>query len=307
LRFNRERLLAQEYREFEGTGITKDGCEIPVLIHGNNVRDDHGEIIGYMAFITDMTVHKKALALAAEVQKSLMPNETPRIPGLDIAGRNICCDEVGGDYYDYIWQRNSIDTPLRVVVGDISGHGVDSSLLMTTARAFFRMRASQPGTISEIVSAMNKHLARDILDSGRFMTMFFLSIDPGRRCMQWVRAGHDPALLYDPSLDTFEELKGEGVALGVMDEVTYKEHCRENLQNGQILAIGTDGIWEALNLQGEMFGKERFKTCLRKHSSCNATEILNKVYQELADYSVGRRRDDDVTLVVIKFDGLPQS
>lgn len=102
LRFNRERLLAQEYREFEGTGITKDGCEIPVLIHGNNVRDDHGEIIGYMAFITDMTVHKKALALAAEVQKSLMPNETPRIPGLDIAGRNICCDEVGGDYYDYI-------------------------------------------------------------------------------------------------------------------------------------------------------------------------------------------------------------
>lgn len=306
LHFNREKLFSREYREFEGTGITKDGREIPILIHANNVRDDQGEIIGRMAFITDMTVHKEALALAAEVQKSLMPKETPRIPGLDIAGRNICCDEVGGDYYDYIWQRDSIDSPLRVVVGDISGHGVDSALLMTTARAFFRMRALQPGSISEIMSAMNTHLAQDVLDSGRFMTMFCLSIDPLQQCMQWVRAGHEPALLYDPSLDTFQELKGEGVALGVIEEVIYEDYHMNNLQHGQILIIGTDGIWEAVNMQGEMFGKERLKACIRMHFSSNANEILSKVFHELTCFTIGCRKADDITLVIIKFDGSPQ-
>lgn len=305
LRYNKDMLLSQEYRELEGTGITKDGRQVPLLIHGNTLRDDRGEIIGHMAFITDMTAQKKALALAGEVQKSLLPQENPQIPGLDIAGRNVSCDEIGGDYYDFIWQRNSTAGPLSVVVGDISGHGVDAALLMATARAFLRMRASQPGTITEVVSAMNTHLTRDVLDSGRFMTLFFLSIDPGQRRLEWVRAGHDPALLYDPILDAFEELRGRGIALGLTDEVGYVAQQRENLRSGQIVAIGTDGIWEAFNIQGEMFGKERLKACIRRHAAGSAAEILSGVYGELANFTVGRRSEDDITLVVIKLDGLP--
>jgi sigma-B regulation protein RsbU (phosphoserine phosphatase) len=267
--------------------------------------DDRGEIIGHMAFITDMTAQKKALTLAGEVQKSLLPQENPVVAGLDIAGRNVSCDEVGGDYYDFIWQRNANTGPFSVVVGDISGHGVDSALLMTTARAFLRMRASQPGSIAEIITAMNSHLARDVLESGRFMTLFCLSIDPGLQRMDWVRAGHDPALIYDPLLNTFEELKGDGIALGVVDEVNYVEHHRENLQNGQIIAIGTDGIWEAFNIHGEMFGKERFKDCIRRHAAGSASDVLGGVYEELAIFTAGRRSEDDITLVVVKIDGLP--
>lgn len=302
---NRDRLLSQEYREFEGAGITKDGRQVPFLVHGNTLRDDRGEIIGHMAFITDMTAQKKALTLAGEVQKSLLPQENPVVAGLDIAGRNVSCDEVGGDYYDFIWQRNANTGPFSVVVGDISGHGVDSALLMTTARAFLRMRASQPGSIAEIITAMNSHLARDVLESGRFMTLFCLSIDPGLQRMDWVRAGHDPALIYDPLLNTFEELKGDGIALGVVDEVNYVEHHRENLQNGQIIAIGTDGIWEAFNIHGEMFGKERFKDCIRRHAAGSASDVLGGVYEELAIFTAGRRSEDDITLVVVKIDGLP--
>jgi len=304
LRYNKDKLLAQEYREVEVIGVTKDGRQVPLLVHGNTLRDDQGEVIGQMAFITDMTAQKKALALAGEVQKSLLPQEGLKIPGLDIAGRNVSCDEIGGDYYDFIVQRNSTAGPLSVVVGDISGHGVDSALLMATARAFLRMRASQPGTVAEVVSAMNSHLSRDVLDSGRFMTLFFLTIDPARRQLSWVRAGHDPAILYDPFLDSFEELKGQGIALGVKDEVGYMEQQRENLRNGQIVAIGTDGIWEAFNIKGEMFGKERLKACIRRYASCNASEILSRVYGELASFTVGRRSEDDITLVVIKLDGL---
>jgi phosphoserine phosphatase RsbU/P len=284
--------------------VAKDGRIIPILVHGSTLRDDLGNVIGNMAFITDMTEHKKALALAGEVQKSLLPQDKPRVKGLDIAGRNVSCDEIGGDYFDFIWRRDSRKGPFSVVVGDISGHGVDSALLMTTARAFLRMRASQPGTIAEIVTAMNHHLTRDVLESGRFMTLFYLTIDPAKKRLEWVRAGHDPALLYDPAQDEFDELKGGGVALGVNDHFNYELNHRSGLTKGQVIAVGTDGIWEAFNKEGEMFGKERLKNVIRENAPASAGDILNAVYTELNSFTRGQKTADDITLVIIKAEGI---
>jgi sigma-B regulation protein RsbU (phosphoserine phosphatase) len=297
-------ILAGEYRKLEGTVVAKEGRHIPILIHGNTLRDDSGNVIGNMAFITDMTEHKKALALAGEVQKSLLPQNQPHVQGLDIAGRNVSCDEIGGDYYDFLWRRDSKKGPFSVVVGDISGHGVDSALLMTAARAFLRMRASQPGSISQIVSAMNHHLTRDVLETGRFMTLFYLSIDPAHDRIDWVRAGHDPALLYDPGREEFTELKGSGVALGVNEDFDYPENSIGGLANGQIIAVGTDGIWEAVNSKGEMFGKERFREIIKKNAEAGSETILNAVYNELNSFTRGQKSEDDITLVIIKVDGL---
>ena len=207
-------LPPREYLKAEGLLKAKTGTGIPVLIHGSKLRDDSGQIIGNMAFLADLTEQKKALALAAEVQKSLLPQYGVHVPGLDVAGKNVSCDEIGGDYFDFLEQKDYPNAPLSIVVGDIAGHGVDAALLMTTARAFLRMRASQSGNISEIITEMNRHLTLDILDTGRFMTLFYLAIDPGNKRLQWVRAGHDPAILYDPKQNTFEELTGTGIALG---------------------------------------------------------------------------------------------
>jgi len=297
---NREEILATEYREFEGIVRAKDGRHVPILVHGNTLRGDEGKVIGNMAFITDMTEHKKALALAGEVQKSLLPQSKPEVQGLDIAGRNVSCDEIGGDYFDFLWRRENPAGPFSVVVGDITGHGVDSALLMTSARAFLRMRASQPGTISEIITAMNRHLTRDVLESGRFMTLFYLTVDPKQDRIEWVRAGHDPAILYEPQQDAFEELKGSGVALGVNDAVKYVENHRDGLSDGQIIAIGTDGIWEAFNKKGKMFGKQRFKDIIRQNARAGADDILNAVYRELNKFTQGQKSEDDITLVIIK-------
>ncbi|WP_163339329.1 SpoIIE family protein phosphatase [Desulfopila sp. IMCC35008] len=297
---NRDEVLAQEYRVFEASALTKSGKTIPLIIHGSTLRDDAGTIIGHMAFVTDMTVHKQALMLASEVQKSLLPRESIRLHGFDIAGRNVSCDEVGGDYFDFIFRRQAGTEPLNVAVGDISGHGVDSALLMTTARAFLRMRASQPGSISDIISAMNSHLVRDVSDSGRFMTLFYLSIDPVARELGWVRAGHDPALLFDSDSGEFEELKGAGIALGVEIDISYGEYRKKDIHEGQIIAIGTDGLWEASNNDGEMFGRQRYKDVIRKNAGKSAEQILNAVYDELNLFTLGKRPEDDVTLVVIK-------
>jgi sigma-B regulation protein RsbU (phosphoserine phosphatase) len=307
---NRADILAKEYRVIEGESVSKDGRRIPVLIHGNNLRDDKGGVIGNMAFITDMTEHKKALALAGEVQKSLLPHAKPQVQGLDIAGRNISCDEIGGDYFDFLWRGGDYfdflwrqeypDAYFSVIVGDITGHGVDAALLMTAARAFLRMRASQSGTISQIVTEMNRHLSQDVLDTGRFMTLFYLTLDPQEDQIGWVRAGHDPAIIYDPVKDTFEELKGTGIALGVDEKFTYPENHKTGLSEGLIIAIGTDGIWETCNQDGEMFGKERFRAIIRQNANAGAGDILDAVYNELNQYAKGLKAEDDITLVIVK-------
>ncbi len=296
-------MLRGETRPFEMALIAHDGHSVPVLIHANALRNDTGCILGNMAFVTDLTEHKKALILAGEVQRSLLPRQAPRLNGLDVAGRNISCDEIGGDYFDFLWQANIPDSPFTAVVGDISGHGVDSALLMTTARAFLRMRAAQPGTCAEIVTAMNCHLADDVYATGRFMTLFYLTINPARNRIEWVRAGHDPALLYDPDHDRFDALKGPGLALGVDNEFHFESNCQTGLKKGQIIIVSTDGIWEERNAAGEMFGKHRLQEIIRRNAACSAEAILNTVFREHARFTRNTRTEDDITLVIIKLTG----
>ena len=291
---------SDENRQFETDLIARDGRSVPVLIHGNVLRDDTGAIVGNMAFVTDMTEHKKAMTLAGEVQRNLLPQQNPLVDGLDVAGRNVSCDEIGGDYFDFLWSASVPENQFTVVVGDISGHGVDSALLMTTARAFLRMRASQPGTTTDIITAMNRHLVEDVHETGRFMTMFYLTFHEDRGSIEWVRAGHEPAWIYDPDQDRFEELKGPGLALGIDDQYIYRPSRKTDLKKGQVVVVGTDGIWEGHNRAGEMFGKRRFQEIIRQKAASNAETILNTVFQEQARFTQGTRTGDDITLVIIK-------
>ena len=297
----REDLLNHGYYEFEGEIIARAGKSVPVLIHANALRDDTSVIIGNMAFITDMTEHKKALTLAGEVQRSLLPQQAPQIQGLDVSGKNISCDEIGGDYFDFLWGADSPGGPFTVVVGDITGHGVDSALLMTTARAFLRMRASQPGTITDIVTAMNQHLTEDVYETERFMTLFYLTINEDRSGIEWVRAGHEPAWIYDPDQDNFEELKGPGLALGIDEKYVYQSNWKTGLKKGQVIMVGTDGIWEGRNKAGEMFGKRRLQEIIRRNAASSAETILTAVFRDHTRFSQGTRTEDDITLVIIKF------
>jgi len=289
-----------DYREFECKLTYQDKRVVPVIVHANTLRSDSGEVIGNMAFVTDMTQQKKALALAGEVQRGLLPKRAPKIPGLDIASRNVPCDEVGGDYFDFILDESNGTDRLTIVVGDIVGHGVDAALLMSSARAFLRMRTSHTGTPIEIVTAMNQHLTNDFSESGRFMTMFYMTLDRQSEQLEWIRAGHDPAIIYDPEKDLFKELKGPGLALGVVENYDYILQCKNGLNSGQVIVIGTDGIWEGRNPSGEMFGKERLMAIIRKMATYDASTILEKVFQEHTKFSDGLKNDDDLTLVVVK-------
>jgi len=301
LEANRERLKSQEHRRFEGSMIHKDGHVVPVLINANTLRGPKGEFLGNVAFVADISAQKKAIELAGEVQKSLQPDAAPIIAGLDVAGSSMASEIAGGDYFDYLEDIDAENPSLSVAVGDISGHGVDAALLMTTARGFLRMRAGQPGSPSQIVTEMNRHLANDLDGSGRFMTFFYLKFDTVNNSVKWVRAGHDPAMIYCPVLDAFTELgAGTGLPLGVIKESEYEEQTND-LIPGQIIAIGTDGIWESRNPSGEMFGKNRFKEVLRQTADSCAKEIMDAVFAAVKDFSGGAKPDDDITLVIVKY------
>jgi len=243
----------------------------------------------------------QSLSLAREVQQNLLPHQCPQISGLDIAGQSIYCDETGGDYYDFITDDTREDAPVGIAIGDVSGHGVSSALLMATVRSSLRQRSSLPGSAAAILSDVNRQLVRDVEDSGQFMTMYYMVIEPKKRNLQWVRAGHDPAIFYDPETDTFDELGGPGVALGVVEEWEFKENSKKLLHTGQIIFLSTDGIWEARNQKGEMFGKETIYKLLRNYSSLSANEILDMILKTLESFRQGAKIEDDITLVVIKF------
>jgi sigma-B regulation protein RsbU (phosphoserine phosphatase) len=299
---SRERLLAMDYRTFEGALVAKDGRRVPVLIHGNTLRDANGAKIGNAAFVADLTEQKKALELAGKVQRSLVPARAPVVEGLDIAGRSDPCQEVGGDYFDFLYGPAYPAGNLIVVVGDISGHGVDAALLMTTARAFIRMRATQPADPARVVAMANHDLTLDMGDSGSFMTLFYMEIDPRGRTARWVRAGHEPALLYCPVRNQFEELTGNGAPLGVDLNFGFTDQALLALHPGTILALGTDGIWEACDPAGRLFGKERFRDVIRRQSAGSAQEILTAVFDAVGRFCRGMPSHDDITLVVIKIE-----
>jgi sigma-B regulation protein RsbU (phosphoserine phosphatase) len=130
--------------------------------------------------------------------------------------------------------------------------------------------------------------------------MFYLQIDARGRRVSWVRAGHDPALLYDPDKDSFTELSGMGTVLGVDPDAVYREYHQADLDAGQIIVLGTDGIWEAQNPDGEMFGKKRLEQVVKRYRAAGARDILLAVLSAVDDFQNGRPAEDDITLIVIK-------
>ena len=242
---------------------------------------------------------QQSLDLAKEVQQNLLPDRDPEIRGLDIAGASIYCEETGGDYYDYLVTGEIGRQKICVVVGDVADHGIQSALLMATARAFLRQSILRSRELNRVVADVNLQLTRDVKDSGRFMTLFLSVIDRGNQIMHWVNAGHDPALIYDRDKGTFEELTGKALPLGVSETSVYQEFNR-TLASGQMIIMGTDGIWEARNSTEEMFGKERFKAIVRENAHRPAKDIVQAVIKQVDNFCHPLRKADDITLVITR-------
>jgi sigma-B regulation protein RsbU (phosphoserine phosphatase) len=244
---------------------------------------------------------KKALGLAHQVQQNLLPERTLTFGNLAVAGTSLYCDETGGDYFDFLQFPALGDGRLVIAVGDVVGHGVASALLMATVRALLRSRAAQGGAPGRIVADVNRLLCMDTAAAGNFMTLFFALLDPAAGEIRWVRAGHEPALLYDAGNDTFMDLRGEGMALGVDDTQEYACQTYTVWNDRHLLLFGTDGIWETENSGGERFGKKRLRRLLRAHWERTPEDIVRAVTNAVEAFRRDAVQQDDITLVVVKF------
>ena len=244
---------------------------------------------------------RQALALAMDVQQNLLPQEAPYLEGYEIAGKSVYCDETGGDYYDFIDLSELGSGRIGIAVGDVSGHGFAAALLMTTVRALLRSRATLCGSLHELMNDINHNLAKDT-HGGRFMTLFYLIADQNEPVLRWVNAGHDPALVFDCASGTFDELGGSGIPIGIEESWDYEECTQNQLNPGSIVVIGTDGIWETRNPDGEMYGKDALKALIKQNSAKSAAEICDLVHDTLTAFRGNGTQADDITLVVVKKD-----
>ena len=242
---------------------------------------------------------RHSLALAMDVQQNLLPSGSPSIEGLDVAGHSTYCDETGGDYYDFLEVIGLSKSAVAVALGDVMGHGVAAAMLMATARGILRSRCRQPGTLAELLTHMNDLLVDDT-GGERFMTMLLMTIDVESGHMTWASAGHDPPIIYDTTSGEFVEREGGGLPLGVSEDETYEEHASADVRPGQIYLASTDGLWEAANSEGEIFGKDRLRDAIRRSADLPAEDMAKAIRDELARFRGDASQDDDITFVIVK-------
>lgn len=266
-------------------------------------RDEVGDLTGSFNKMTRQLRQrmrmKEAIDMAREVQQNLLPQAGFMVPGLEAAGLSLYCDETGGDYYDIIEFAEN-DRKVGVAVGDVVGHGIGAALLMTTVRALLRCRIAQPGRLDDIIGDVNRLLCRDTAVSGSFVTLFYLEVDRRHNTVGWVRAGHEPALVYSPATMQFSELKGPGVALGVDANLSFRLNELPAADEEQVILIGSDGAWEVENEAGEQFGRERLRQLLAATCELPPDTILKTMVREIAEFRGGKPQHDDITLVVVK-------
>jgi sigma-B regulation protein RsbU (phosphoserine phosphatase) len=243
---------------------------------------------------------QQSLALAMEVQQNLLPQEPPRLEGFEIAGKSDYCEETGGDYYDFIDLVDIGPGTLGIAVGDVSGHGVGAALLMASARAVLRSHAVHHGQdLGRLFTELNRHLVADTADE-QFITLFYGVLDAKSRTLSWTSGGHDPALWLRRESGAIEELPNTGIPVGVLDAARYEQAGPITLTAGDIILVGTDGIWEATSPEGVAFGKDRLRKLLAGVADMSAAELRATITCAVHDFRGASPQEDDITLVVIK-------
>lgn len=237
---------------------------------------------------------EKELALAARIQKDFLPRQNPVCDKFDIAGTNIPCQQVGGDYYDFI----SIDpNRLAVIVADVSGKGISAALLMASLRAALYSEIHPRVEIPGMAAKLNDFVHRSS-SSNMFITFFLGELDLNAAKLRYVNAGHNPPLFLRKN-GRVEPLESCGFCLGMFPAVSY-ELKEVNLNAGDSAVFFTDGITESRNKNNEEYGEERLVEFLKKNIKQSASRIVEKICAELASFSAGVPPLDDMTCIIVK-------
>lgn len=234
------------------------------------------------------------LIMAQEIQKSLLPEEDPHLPGVDIAGRNVPAQAVGGDYFDFIPLSG---TRLAVALGDVSGKGIPAALLMSNLQAALRSQTSSSPLPKDCITQVNR-LLHSCTDSEKFVTMFYGLFNAEDKSLHYTNAGHNHPIVLDPQKDP-TLLDVGGIVLGAVPQFPYEEGKIE-LKPGQILILYSDGITETINEEEDQYGEERLIQLVRENAELSAADLSEKILDTVRAFASTAPRQDDMTLVIMK-------
>ncbi len=271
--------------------------KVPVVTN-----DEFAVIAGHTNVMIDRLVERErmvhGLELARQIQANLLPTASPYLPGLQLYGTSVFCEETGGDFYDFMVRDGAGGPELAAVIGDVTGHGVGAALLMASVRAYLKALLLQGLDLAEVMTRANALIHADVDDSGNFVTVFVLSYCPDTRRAAWVGAGHDPAWFVAEGGAGIRSLAGRDIPLGVTPGWEYTEFSEE-LEKG-VLVMGTDGIWEA-GIEGKgMFGKERLLTIVRRNLQASPQDLASRILDDVDAYTENARVEDDRTVVIAR-------
>ena len=238
---------------------------------------------------------EREVALATEIQRSLLPDAPPIVPGYDIAVINQMCYEVGGDYYDFL---SLGPQSLLLVVADVEGKGVSSAMVMSNLQATLRALVMHLHSLEVLTLSLNDMICNDAR-SKKFLSIFLGLIDTRRNGLHYINGGHVPPLLINSETGEYKRLEEGGTVIGLFPSAEYTRGS-VRLKPGDILVCCTDGIIESMDPRDDEFGTERLAASIRKNRHRSAQEIVDSVLADVEEFSRGGTHVDDKVLMVLK-------
>ena len=240
------------------------------------------------------------LAIAAEIQKSFLPDRIAPVKGFDIAAKSVMAKEVGGDFFDVIpFEVMRIKNgKIGILIADVSGKGIPAALFMALSRIVIRVNALWHPDPANAMKDANNIIAADS-KAGMFVTVFYGIIEEESRVLTYVNAGHNPPIVLHAEEKKMEELTATGIALGAMEDAPYTSGTLR-IGPSDVVVLYTDGVTEAVNAATEMFGEERLRQIIAQNAGRTSAEILSAILDAIAAFAKDQPQADDITLMVIK-------
>ncbi len=237
---------------------------------------------------------EKDFEIAKRIQQHLLSPVPKDLPGIDLAVRFYARDEASGDSYDMIPLSEG---RLVLMIGDVTGHGVGAALLTHAAQAALRSYIELVDDLSEVATRLNNRLVASV-ETGNFMSLLIVLVDPYRMEMSYVNCGHPSLVLVrDGKVAEFEK---SGMVLGVVGDQVYPARGPIPIQAGDMLYLHTDGVDETMNNEREMFGIKRIHEHLESSSCSSSEDLLTEIERATLDFAGGVKQDDDLTMMALK-------
>jgi phosphoserine phosphatase RsbU/P len=239
------------------------------------------------------------LAVAQEIQRILLPSEAPELEEYQFSAINLPAAQVSGDYYDYIPVD---DTRWGLAIADVSGKGVPASLIMAMCRSVLRSKAFGSTSPAQVLREVNRLLHPDIKED-MFITMVYVILDTATGEIRLARAGHELPLLCRRGSDLIETVQSPGMALGIDGGEIFDSSIQDvtlRLEPFDSLILYTDGINEAMDEEGQEFGKENLKEALKTCGHLSAANLISGVIERVRRFSSGHKQNDDITMAALQ-------